>query len=78
MLYGEITSTVKKSEDTLTLYSNVPSQLQLTEAIDQLKVPICTSYYTESKIFGIIANFVTISQLVVGIQFQSEIVWAGL
>ena len=38
MLYAEITSTVKKSEDALSQYSTVPSQLQLTEAIDQLKV----------------------------------------
>lgn len=69
MLYAEITSTVKKSEDTLSQYSTVPSQLQLTEATDQLKVPIRTSYDR---------NFGGISQLVIGRKFKSIIVKAGL
>ena len=69
MLYAEITTTVKKSEDTLAQYSTVPSQLQLTEATDQLKVPIRTSYDR---------NFGGISQLVIGRKFKSIIVKAGL
>lgn len=37
-MYAAITTAVKKSEDVLSNYSSVPNQLQLGDAIDQLKV----------------------------------------